>query len=238
MTTILTEVGSDEKVSNTFRCEATIPFNSPVKLSREGRVIVGTTTDSIGWAVPLDAVEAANEFSTSGENYNSGSLVLVKLKDEVLNVTSSAAIIAGDFVKGAAAGKYGPEAGRTKATATVGTVVFAAVDFGTLGNYISIETKTGVAAGAETAVVTGTAPNYAIVITGNATSSIAQVQAAIAADADVAALITASALTTFAADGPDLMTGGTAAATKAVSTEGIALENVSAADTKFRMMRL
>lgn len=119
MTSILTEVGSDIQVSKTFKAGASINFGLPVKLSAAGVVIVGTANDSIGWAVPLDVVEAANEFTTSGEQYNTDSLVLVKLKGEVLNVTSSAAIAVGDFVKGAAAGKYAPET--TPTTKTVDT---------------------------------------------------------------------------------------------------------------------
>lgn len=115
MTTVLTAVGSDFDVSLSFKAGAVIAFNLPVKLSAAGTVIVGTATDSIGWAVPNDAVEAVNE----AEQYNLDELVLVKLKGEVMNVLSSASIAVGDFMKGAAAGKYAPEA--TPTTKTVAT---------------------------------------------------------------------------------------------------------------------
>jgi len=127
MTSILSEIGSDTDVSATFKAGAAIAFGLPVKLSAANTVIVGTGTDSIGWAVPLDAVEASNEFSTSGEQYNADSLVLVKMKGEVLNVTSSAAIAVGNFVKGAATGKYAPESTpTTKTVASEGIALTAA----------------------------------------------------------------------------------------------------------------
>jgi len=128
MTSILTEIGDDLQVSKSFKAGAEIAFGLPVKLSAAGVVIVGTATDSIGWAVPDDAVAAANlEKGNTEEAYAADELVTVKLKGEVLNVTSSAAIAVGDFVKGAAAGKYAPEATpTTKTVATEGIALTAA----------------------------------------------------------------------------------------------------------------
>lgn len=115
MTTILTEVGlPDNEISMTFKAGGTIPMNMPVKLSAAGVVILGDGDDSIGWAVPNDAVEALND---EVESYLVDQLVWVKMKGEVLNVTSSAAIAVGDFTLGAAAGKYAPETVATTKTA-------------------------------------------------------------------------------------------------------------------------
>ena len=101
-------------------------------------------------------------------------------------------------------GAYKAEVGGTKATATVGTVVILAVNKGATMNGYTVETATGVAQGAETAEISGTA----ILITGHVDSKLGQVQAAIAANAEVAALITATGITTFAADGPTALATG------------------------------
>jgi len=238
MTRILSVIGDDLQVSTTYKAGAIIPFYVPVKLNAAGTVVTGTGADSIGWAVPLDAVEAANENgSPSSEQYNAGDLVCIKLKNEVLNIISGAAFAVGDFLKGSAAGKYIQDTGGAKATATVGTVVFTAVSYGSIENNISVQTTTsGVAAGSEVVTVTGTYPNYAIVVDGHASSSIAQVQAAIAANATAASVITADSLTTFAAGAAADLAGGTDV--KTVGTEGIALESAAAADAVVKMMRL
>lgn len=126
MTSVLTEFGRDRELSATFKAGADIGFGLPVKLSAANTVVVGTATDSIGWAVPSDDVEAKNEQESYLTARND--LVLVKLKGEVLNVTAGTGGVAvGNFVKGAASGKYVAEATpTTKTVATEGIALDAA----------------------------------------------------------------------------------------------------------------
>jgi hypothetical protein len=101
-------------------------------------------------------------------------------------------------------GAYKAEVGGTQATATVGTVVVTAINKGDSMNSYTVETKTGVAAGAEVVTMAG----KAIVITANAASSLEQLQAALAANTAVAALVTIDGVTVFAAAGPTALATG------------------------------
>ena len=104
-------------------------------------------------------------------------------------------------------GAYTAQVGGTAATATVGTVVFTAVEVSPEFNVYTVETALGVDAGSETVEVDGNN----ILITGNVASTIGQIQTAIAGNAEAAALITADSITTFDADGPTSLAGGDSA---------------------------
>lgn len=123
MTDILTQIGQDREVSMTFKAGGVIPFGTAVSISDAGTVIVSAAGDSIGWAVPDDVVEATND----AEQYAANDLVTVKLKGELMQVTSGAAIAVGDFTKNTTAGKYIAEAvPTTKTVLTEGIAVTAA----------------------------------------------------------------------------------------------------------------
>lgn len=206
-----------------FRAIEELTPGEVVKLLSDGVKKADALQAYIGQVEWHDGYMGAHDRST----FATGAVVPVALIKSARRAIAGGAITQGNYVKLTTDGKVVTESATAKATATVGTVVFTAVTAGTEANSITVETVADVSAGSETAEVSGTAPDYAIVIHGNAASSIAQVQAAIAANDDVAALITADSLTTFAADGPDNLAGGTSVTTRTVNSVGVALTTSS-----------